>query len=85
MHSHPMAAAVLSRVTQRESDYKALSRTVESLTILQRTQKAALLSGAAQTPRGEQQNVGRLLFLQLTVVRQEIQGRKEASQVEDET
>lgn len=85
MHSHPMAAAVLSRVTQRKSDYKALSSPVESLTILQRTQKAALLSGAAQTPRGEQEKVGRLLFLQLTVVRQGIQGRKEASQVEDET
>lgn len=57
MHSHPAA------VTQRESDYKALSSPVESLTNLQRTQKAALLARAAQTPRGEQEKVGRLLFL----------------------
>lgn len=62
MHSHPAAAAVLSRVTQRESDYKALSSPVESLTILRRTQKVALLARAAETPRGEQEKVGRLLF-----------------------
>lgn len=55
MHSHPTAAAVLSKVTQRESGYKAFSSPVESLTILQRTQKEALLARAAQTPRGEQE------------------------------